>query len=110
MKKGWVLFLVLGLVLLLSAYSYWESRRCCKVDDRTVYFNGINNILLDYHIKNHSFPQTLKDIAPKLQKDFWEHEVKYIIEPQLVIIISPGADGEFGTDDDASYIRNFKNN
>lgn len=72
-----------------------------------LHLSEMEAVVSDYHQKNGKFPLHVNEIEPFLIKDAWKRDVKYILEPNLIIVISSGDDGNFGTNDDVSFIRDF---
>lgn len=100
------LFILGGLIFLVIFLA--NASFCCKQGDneRSAYIHGVENLAGSYFIDHGIFPEKLDDLTPTLKKDYWGHENKYILEPYLLILVSPGKDGVFGTDDDITSIIN----
>lgn len=74
---------------------------------------SVNEAVNSYYIKNKKMPSSLNQLVEGSDDDPpileggekavynpWDNELKYEIRGKRFVIISAGADGEFGTDDD----------
>lgn len=94
-------------VLLVSVFVATQTLCGCESDSNEFYSRILDTIITEYHMKHGHLPTTLDEINKNIKIDPWDREVKYILEPQLVIVNSSGADGMYGTADDFVFSKDF---
>lgn len=94
-------------VLLVSVLISTNTLCGCESDSNEFYSGILDRIITEYHMKHGHLPKTLDEINRNIKIDPWDREVKYILEPKLVIVNSSGADGMYGTVDDFVFSKDF---
>ncbi len=113
-----VVIAILGIIGSVAVVKYLAYLKEAAVDTAEMKIREVGKILEIYYARNLRYPETLEELVMPEEEDKeavlkrsalvdpWKNEIQYIVtedEDQPFELISFGADGQEGTEDDIQY-------
>ncbi|MFG0315465.1 MAG: type II secretion system protein, partial [Phycisphaerales bacterium] len=104
---------ILGVMMGVAGFAFVKFLAGARVSATETTMRNVDANLTAYLAAKGSYPATLRELVPNYMDQYpvdgWDREFFYSTQGQSFILISWGADGEDGTDDDINYFQDVKN-